>query len=319
MTLPETQLEALGLDDSGPSVVAIGGGSGLAQSLRAIQCFAGDVTAIVSVADDGGSSGRLAPPLGIPPPGDLRKAMLALAGGPSLWGELMAHRFDRGDVSGHSLGNLMLAGLIEIVGDFQTALRTAERLLSCNGRVVPVATEALHLEAVVDGRAVHGQVAIGEGAGPLTELNVQPEAKANPEALTAIHEADVVVLCAGSLYTSVVCNLIVPGVAEAVTECDASIVSILNLVTEQGETLGLDGYGHVLALHEVGGLERAGTIIAHRGDLAIPDGLERVAISEDEAHDLGWDLVEWEIADHHAERPMHDALRLGRVMAGLWR
>lgn len=319
MTLPETQLEALGLDDRGPSVVAIGGGSGLAQSLHALQCFAGDITAIVSVADDGGSSGRLAPALEIPPPGDLRKAMLALAGGPSLWGELMAHRFDRGDVAGHSLGNLMLAGLTEIIGDFTTALRTAERLLSCNGRVVPVATEALHLEALVDGLPVKGQVAIGQGMGTVSELKVQAGAKANPEALTAIHEADVVVLCAGSLYTSVVCNLIVPGVAEAITESDASIVAILNLVTEHGETLGLDGYGHINALHVVGGLERAGTIVSHRGSLVVPHDLERVEISEDEAHDLGWDLVEWEIADHHAERPMHDALRLGRVMAGLWR
>lgn len=319
MTLPETQLEALGLDDSGPSVVAIGGGSGLAQSLRAIQCFAGDIAAIVSVADDGGSSGRLAPAMQIPPPGDLRKAMLALAGGPSLWGELMAHRFDRGDVAGHSLGNLMLAALTEIIGDFPTALRTVERLLSCNGRVVPVATEALHLEAIVDGQAIKGQVAIGTGRGNLTELRVQAGAKANPEAITAIHEADVVVLCAGSLFTSVVCNLVVPGVAEAVTESDAAIVAILNLVTEHGETLGLDGYGHVLALHEVGGIERAGTIVAHRGDLVVPEGLEQVTITEEEAHDLGWDLVEWEIADHHEERPMHEPLRLGRVMAGLWR
>lgn len=319
MTLPETQLEPLGLDDAGPSVVAIGGGSGLAQSLRAIQCFAGDIAAIVSVADDGGSSGRLAPALGIPPPGDIRKAILSLAGGPSLWGELMAHRFDKGDVAGHSLGNLMLAALTDIIGDFQTALRTAERLLSCNGRVVPVATEALHLEAVVDGRRVEGQVAIGQGQGRISELTVQAGVKANPEALTAIHEADVVVLCAGSLYTSVVCNLVVPGLAEAITDADAAIVSILNLVTERGETLGMDGYGHIQALHEVGGLERAGTIVSHRGDLAVPEGLDRVEISEDDAHDLGWDLVEWEIADHHAERPMHDALRLGRVMAGLWR
>ncbi len=319
MTLPETQLEALGLDDSGPSVVAIGGGSGLAQSLRAIQCFAGDIAAIVSVADDGGSSGRLAPAMQIPPPGDLRKAMLALAGGPSLWGELMAHRFDRGDVAGHSLGNLMLAALTDIIGDFPTALRTVERLLSCNGRVVPVATEALHLEATVDGQPVKGQVAISAGRGSLTELRVQAGAKANPEAIAAIHEADVVVLCAGSLFTSVVCNLVVPGVAEAVTESDAAIVAILNLVTEHEETLGLDGYGHVLALHEVGGIERAGTIVAHRGDLVVPDGLDQVMISEEEAHDLGWDLVEWDIADHHEERPMHEPLRLGRVMAGLWR
>lgn len=319
MTLPETQLEALGLDDAGPAVVAIGGGVGLAQSLRAIQCFAGDITAIVSVADDGGSSGRLAPAMGIPPPGDIRKAMLALAGGPSLWGELMAHRFDRGDVEGHSLGNLMLAALTDIIGDFQTAVRTAERLLDCNGRVVPVATEALQLSAVVDDRIVGGQVAIMEGRGHISELSVQPGAKANPEALTAIHEADVVVLCAGSLYTSVICNLVVPGVAEAVNECDAAIVSILNLVTQRGETLDMDGYAHVLALHEAGGLERAGTVVMHQGELEIPPGLTRVAMNEDEAHDLGWDLVEWDVADQHAEWPAHDPLRLGRVLAGLWR
>lgn len=319
MTLPETQLEALGLDDAGPAVVAIGGGAGLAQSLRAIQCFAGDIAAIVSVADDGGSSGRLAPALGIPPPGDLRKAMLALAGGPSLWGELMAHRFDRGDVEGHSLGNLILAALTEIIGDFETAVRTAEGLLACNGRTIPVATEALHLSAVVDGRQVHGQVAIAQGRGTITALSVQDGTKANPAALAAIHEADVIVLCTGSLYTSVVCNLVVPGVADAITNSDGAIVSVLNLVTEDGETLGLDGYAHTLALHEIGGIERAGTIVAHSGHVEVPPGLERVEMSEDDAHDLGWDLVAVDIVDPHESRPMHDPLRLGEAMAGLWR
>lgn len=319
MTLPETQLEALGLDDAGPAVVAIGGGAGLAQSLRAIQCFAGDITAIVSVADDGGSSGRLAPALGIPPPGDIRKAMLAMAGGPSLWGELMAHRFERGDVAGHSLGNLILAALTDIIGDFQTALRTAERLLECNGRTIPVSVDALQLSATVDGAHVDGQVRIAQGHGRITELRVQEGARANPAALSAIHEADVVVLCTGSLFTSVICNLVVPGVAQAITESDAAIVSVLNLVTEDGETLGMDGYAHTLALHEVGGMERAGTIICHAGPLEIPSGLDRVEMTEDDAHDLGWDLVAWDVADPHEDRPMHDALRLGKVMAGLWR
>ena len=232
MTLPETQLESLGLDDAGPAVVAIGGGSGLAQSLRAIQCFAGDIAAIVSVADDGGSSGRLAPALDIPPPGDLRKAILALAGEPSLWGELMAHRFTKSDVSGHSLGNLILAGLTEIIGDFETALRTAERLLAATGRTIPVATEALQLSAVVDGRSVSGQVAIASQTGHITELSVQDAAKANPAAVAAIREADMVVLCAGSLFTSVICNLIVPGIVEAINDTETPLVAVLNLVTE---------------------------------------------------------------------------------------
>ena len=146
---PQTQtaLESLLLDPSGPSVVAIGGGHGQAAALEAIQTYAGAISALVTVADDGGSSGRLSE-LGIPPPGDVRRCLLALTPDPSLWSELFAHRFSAGDISDHSLGNLILAALANIFGDFTTAVDTAARMLGALGEVVPVADEPVTLNFV---------------------------------------------------------------------------------------------------------------------------------------------------------------------------
>ncbi len=135
-------LEPLRLDESGPRVVALGGGHGLARALEAVQSYAGSITAVVTVSDDGGSSGRLSGDFGIPPPGDIRRCLLALSPEPTVWGEVFAHRFDTGDVAGHSMGNLILATLSELLGGFDSAIRAAEAMLGAVGHVVPVACRA---------------------------------------------------------------------------------------------------------------------------------------------------------------------------------
>ncbi|MGA7271266.1 MAG: uridine diphosphate-N-acetylglucosamine-binding protein YvcK, partial [Acidimicrobiia bacterium] len=252
-SLPETQLEALMLDPEGPSVVAVGGGHGLAAALEAIQLYAGRVSAVVSVADDGGSSGRLTGTMGIPAPGDIRRCLLALTPEPSLMSELFAHRFQSGDVSDHSLGNLMLAALTELFGDFGAAVETAGRLLGAVGEVLPATKTPVGLQAVIDGETIRGQVNIALNRGGIQSLELVPQdPQPNLRALEAIAGADQVVLGPGSLFTSVIAALLVPDLASAVMNSPAQRVWVANLVTQDGETWEMDGPAHVEALAEYG-------------------------------------------------------------------
>lgn len=317
---PAVEQALLGLDADGPRVVAIGGGHGLAQTLHAIQTYAGHITAIVTVADDGGSSGRIIDAMELPPPGDLRKCLLALTPQPTIWGELFAHRFDKGDIAGHSLGNLMVVALTEILGDFNAALMAAGTMLGTTGDVVPAADRYLRLRASVDGQTVEGQVAIALSRGDIKDLQLVPEGVgANKTALGRIVSADQIVFAPGSLYTSLLSALIVPGLTEAVDRSEARLAFVLNLVTQDGETLGMTGTEHIRALHERSGLKRAGTIVGNSGPVGVPAGLQAVEITEDEALALGWDLSGGDLMDDSAAWPQHDAMKLGRLLAALAR
>lgn len=313
----ETALEALLLDPEGPAVVAVGGGHGQAAALEAIQTYAGKVSALVSVADDGGSSGRLTP-LGIPPPGDVRRCLLALTPEPSLWSELFAHRFEGADVSEHSLGNLILAALTDLYGDFSSAVETAGRMLGAVGDVIPVADQPITLRAVVDGRTVRGQVAIALSRGHITDLTIEPsDTAATRRALEAVAGADQIVLGPGSLYTSVISALKVQMLATAVMASKAHRVFVMNLVTQDGETMGMRGEDHLDALATHLGIHGPGTVVAHRGSLAVPHGLKPVTTDLAAAAERGWDLVDDDVADESAEWPRHDPLKLGRVLESL--
>lgn len=314
--LLEPLLAELDLDVEGRRVAALGGGHGLAVALRAILDFADIITAIVGVADDGGSSGRLVPALSIPPMGDIRRALLALSPDPSLWRRLMEFRFDEAgaDIGGHSLGNLLIAALTEMSGSFEDALNTAGRLLGARGAVVPAAAEPLTLEADVDGTTVRGQVAIATGRGTITALRVLPDtARATRTASSAIVAADEIVLGPGSLFTSVIASLRVPGIAEAINAASGTLIYVCNLTTQDGETLGMDGSAHVAALSGVGGLRRPDVVVAHDGPLAVPPGLTRVAVPVVG----GAKIVTADLADPEAEWPAHDAARLGAILRRL--
>ncbi len=299
-------------------MVAIGGGAGLAQTLRAVQDYAGSITAVVSVADDGGSSGRLIEGLDIPPPGDLRKALLALTPQPSLMGELFGHRFGAADVAGHSLGNLLLAALDELTDDFAAALQVAGHLLQINGRVLPASKQRLLLLASIDGQMVNGQVNISETAGTIETLKVGPgEAKAYEAAIEAIDEADQIVLSPGSLYTSLLATLVVPGIADAINRASGSLVWVLNLITQREETFAMDGAAHLAALQQIGDVNRGGTIVNHSTVLTPPDGLEQVTISELDALQVGWVVASADVHDQESQWPQHDPFRLGNLLAKL--
>ena len=314
---PVLEAEALLVDleggDPGVHVLAFGGGHGLACALRAILDYAGRIGAVVTVADDGGSSGRLTPDLGIPPPGDIRRALLALSPEPSMWRELMGFRFDDADVAGHSLGNLLLAALAEITGDFEEALRTAGAMLGARGEVFPAARRPLVLEAVVGGEVVRGQVAIATASGPPSELRiVPPDADATPAALEAVAAADQIVLGPGSLFTSVIAGLKVGALAAAINASPARLVYVCNLTTQDGETLGMSGGDHVAALSAHTGIRVPDAVVVHDGPLQVPPGLSRVS-----ADDIEVPVESADLADPSAEWPAHDPARLGAVLRRL--
>lgn len=317
-TIVDPLLDEIDLDVSGLQVVALGGGHGLAQALMAIQEYGEYITAVVGVADDGGSSGRLAPGLDMPPPGDTRRALLALSPPGSLWHRVMEHRFESGDVAGHSLGNLVLAALAAMSGGLDEALHTAGRLLGARGAVVPVASQRLTLEAVVDGRPVAGQVAVARSRGAVEDLKVTPTGvRAARAATDAIAGADQIVIGPGSLYTSLGAVLVVPGVAEAINASEADLVYVCNLTTQDGETLGMTGAEHVEALVERTGIRPPDVVVGHRGALRVPDGLEPVWVDEAALTALGCRLESAELADPGAAWPQHDPARLGAVLRRL--
>lgn len=308
----------LSLTGDGPRVVCLGGGHGLAQLLHAVRAYAGDITAVVSVADDGGSSGRLIEGLDMPPPGDVRRALIALAAEATVARELFAYRFAGADVAGHSLGNLLLACLTDITGDFTRALDVAGEMLGAVGRVLPAAPHRLHLEAIIGGRKVRGQVAVATAPGLIERLDLTPEGgEPHPEVVQAIMAADQVILAPGSLYTSLIAALRAPGVVEAVNRSRAEIVWVLNLVTQHRETLGMTGLDHLRTLVEVGGLDRPGSILVNDGPVEVPDIVERVELGVIDAMEWGWMVTGADLADREAEWPQHDPLRLGVALASL--
>ncbi len=315
----ETALEPLLLDPTGPSVVAVGGGHGQAAALEAIQTYAGSISALVTVADNGGSSGRLTQ-LGIPPPGDIRRCLLALTPEPSMWSELFAHRFSEGDLDNHSLGNLILVALTDLFGDFSTAVDTAAQMLGTLGEVIPVADQPVTLSAVIDGVPVTGQAAIAATEGHVSSLEIDPsDTMASRRALTAVAGADQIVIGPGSLYTSVISALMVQMLAPAVMDAEAQRVFVLNLITQEGETFGMSGAQHLEALTEHVGVNGPGVVVAHEGPIDTPAGHEPVRLTSDEAARHGWELVVADLNDEWSDWPQHDPLKLGQILEKLAR
>jgi uncharacterized cofD-like protein len=250
-----------------PHVTALGGGTGLSSLLRGLKRRDLDISAVVSVADDGGSSGRLRRELGMLPPGDIRNVLVALADDESLMGRLFQHRFADGDLSGHPFGNLILAALTEVTGSFDEAVREASRVLKVNGRVIPGALEHVRLWAErVDGSEACGETLIASGVGACRRVWLDPEPAAHPDALAAIADADLVLLGPGSLFTSVLPHLAVGGIAEAVQSAQGLRVYVCNIMTQPGETDGLDAVTHLDRVLEMipGGVD---VVVVHDGAL----------------------------------------------------
>ncbi|MHB9133548.1 MAG: gluconeogenesis factor YvcK family protein [Armatimonadota bacterium] len=233
-------------------IVGLGGGTGLSTLLRGLKVYPVDLTAIVTVSDDGGSSGRLRYNLDMPPPGDIRNCLVALAEAEPLMEKLFLHRFsaDSKDLDGHSLGNLIIAGLRELTGDFNEAVQQASRVLAVRGRVLPSANRALVLKAIMeDGRVVTGETAITAAHGVIKSITVEPsDVQPLPEVLEAIREADIIIVGPGSVYSSLLPNLIIPGMAEAIAASPAIKFFICNVMTQPGESDDFTASRHLEAV-----------------------------------------------------------------------
>jgi len=239
--------------EKGPSIVAIGGGHGLHTLLHGIKEYTSNVTAVVTVFDDGGSSGKLRQEMGLLPPGDIRNCLVALADCEPLMRELFNHRFSHGNsLNGHNFGNLFIAALTQITGDFQKAILESSRVLAVRGKVLPTTLESVVLKAECDdGAIITGESNIGQCGKRIRKLFLDPQdVKSTPEVLEAIAKADMIVLGPGSLYTSVLCNLAVREVREAILQSPAPLVFVCNVTTQPGETDGFTLSDHLEALFQ---------------------------------------------------------------------
>ena len=240
----------------GPKVVVVGGGTGLSVLLRGLKKFTSNITAIVTVADDGGSSGKLRDEFGMLPPGDIRNCLVALADKESLMEELFQHRFSIGaGLNGLSIGNLLIAAMTQIVGDFEAAVRQMSKVLAIRGHVLPATLDHCRLCAELeDGSLVEGESEIPRAGKRIKRVYLKPgHCEPLPEALGAIADADLVVLGPGSLYTSVIPNLLVRGMADAIAKSPAATVYVCNIMTQPGETEKYKASEHIRAIHEHAG------------------------------------------------------------------
>lgn len=230
-----------------PSVVAIGGGTGASGLLRGLKEHTDKLSAIVTVADDGGSSGRFRKEFGMLPPGDIRNCLAALSDAGPVLERLFQYRFEEGDLKGHPFGNIFLAALTQVTGDFELAVREANRVLNVRGRVLPATTAKLSLVAEhEDGSKTTGESLVGKVSKPVKRLSIKPEdAPAGSEVVESILGADLVLLGPGSLYTSVLPNLLIPGIRDALARTGAVVGYICNIMTQPGETHGFTASRHM--------------------------------------------------------------------------
>lgn len=259
----------------GPKIVAIGGGTGLSMLLRGLKTYTSNLTAIVTVADDGGSTGRLRQEFGVIAPGDLRQCIAALAEAEPLMSKLFQYRFTEGTgLEGHSFGNLFIVAMSEVTGNFEAAIHETSRVLNVRGSILPSTLEDVTLSARTHGDVmVHGEHNITEHAAAIKDLFLNPaSAEAHPDAVRAILDADIVVIGPGSLYTSVLPNLLVTGLQKALFATAATRVFVCNVATQQGETDGFSVLDHLEALERHTGKGMVHAVIANNNIAAqLPD------------------------------------------------
>lgn len=276
----------------GPKIVAIGGGTGLSTLLRGIKAYSANITAIVTVADDGGSSGRLRREQGILPPGDIRSCLAALADEEKLLTELFQYRFNSGEgLSGHSFGNLFLSAMNNVTGDLEEAIAASSKVLAVRGRVLPATLADVQLWAQMDdGRIIEGESQITKAGGKIVDIGCYPEnPPALPAAVSAIQDADLILMGPGSLYTSVIPNLLVPDIREALQASQAPSLYICNIMTQPGETDGYTVSDHIRALDKISKYPLFDAVLTHSRSPS-PESLKRYA--EENAHPVYVDREE---------------------------
>ena len=315
----------------GPAIVALGGGHGLSAILRGLKLYTDDLTAIVTVADDGGGSGVLREDLGMPPPGDIRNCMEALADTESLMQQLLAYRFPDGRLAGQAFGNLLLAALDGISPSFDQAVARMSEVLAIRGRILPVTNDSVQLEAAFEnGTSVRGESKISaakkEQNCRIHHVRLLPEhTPALPAALDAIRRAEVVLLGPGSLYTSVIPNLLVDGISEAIQDSQALKIYVANIMTQDGETEGMTAQDHVSALLEHGGPGLVDLCLCNsdpidRGMLEryLAEGAEPMQVNRREMELLGAEVVCRPLMDMDCGYARHSGVKVAQAVLDLY-
>ncbi|AKE66560.1 hypothetical protein NIES3806_29850 [Microcystis aeruginosa NIES-3806] len=312
----------------GPKIVAIGGGTGLSTLLRGLKQYSSNITAIVTVADDGGSSGRLRREMGILPPGDIRNCIAALADEEKLLTELFQYRFHAGDgLSGHSFGNLFISAMTEITGDLEQAIDASAKVLAIRGKVLPATLTDVSLWAkLADGRIIEGESKITEAMGQIRQIGCHPaDPVALPAALAAIRDADYIIIGPGSLYTSIIPNLLVPAIRQALAQVTVPRVYVCNIMTQPGETDNYSVADHLRAIEGVCEERIFDAVLAQR-TAPSPQSLQLYAqehshpvfLDREEVGKMGYRIVLANVMaeDEVTGKVSHDPQRLARV---LWR
>jgi len=309
----------------GPKIVEIGGGTGLSALLHGLKEYTFNLTAIVTVADDGGSSGKLRQEMGILPPGDVRNCLVALADREHIMEDLFSYRFETGTLKGHSLGNLLLAGLIDIFGDFQKGIEQVSKVFALRGNVYPSTLEQVVLVGdKTTGQSIRGETAIRESAGKIKRLYLEPaDCRPLPEALLAIEEADLIVLGPGSLYTSVLPNLLVKGLSEKIREVKVPCLYVCNVMTEKGETDGFTASDHLRAILDHCGADFVDALLANKQEISAAslklyaeEGASQVKTDPWVIESLGVRCFEADLVSE-GKTVRHDSARLAREIIKL--
>ena len=311
--------------NNGPKIVAIGGGTGLSMLLKGIKNITNNITAVVTVGDDGGSSGRLRTEFGVLPPGDIRNCIAALAKDEDLVTKLFQYRFKRGEgLEGHSFGNLFLSALCAITGDMVRAIKESSNVLSIRGVVLPSTLDDMKLIATMeDGRVIYGESNIPEAHGKIKKIYTNPQrCTALPEVIQAIREADLIILGPGSLYTSVIPNLLIDGISEEIINSNAKKVYVCNIMTQPGETDGYAVSDHLRALFNHAGCNKlVDTVIMND---YIPTNLAQkyqqagsypVIVDEENIKNLGVNLFTKKLIQDNKEGLVrHSSARVARAI-----
>ena len=307
--------------DRGPKVAVIGGGTGLSTLLRGLKSYTGNISAIVTVADDGGSSGVLRRDLNVIPPGDIRNCIAALADAEPLVTRLFQYRFgdDAGHgIAGHSFGNLFIVAMSEVTGNMEVAIRETSRVLAVRGRILPATLANITLGArLADGATIHGESVLPDAGSPIEQVFIEPaDAPVNAEVVAALLDADLIVMGPGSLYTSVLPNLLVPGLSEAVEASRAHKVFVSNVATQRGETDGFNAADHYAAIRRHLGSDVADVVLANSNLPADPLPAEwqsEAVLAPGDAHYGEARLVLADLVDPE-HRYRHDSDRLAAAV-----
>ena len=316
------QLYSFRIRSRGPRLVAIGGGTGMSTLLRGLKEYTANLAAIVTVADDGGSSGRLREEYRILPPGDFRQCLVALADAEPLVKELFNHRFTEGSLGGHSFGNLFIMAMADITGNFEHALRESGRVLAVRGAIIPSTLHDVTLVASVNGSMVEGESKIPHQNAPITRVFLKPDGpELNPEAALAIMNAEVIVIGPGSLYTSILPNLLVPGMVETIKSSPALKVFACNVASQHGETDGFNVSDYLRVLEDHVGENLFDFVIVNSNLSRLPTGgqsqvvfdYQRAQRQAPHSRFIAHDVVNDGIPSHH------DPDKLARViMKRVW-